>query len=163
VLVPGVAAEEVLEEVLGVVVELLGEAVDDMLPLALTDGSHGIALPGIVLGVVLGAVVGVVGVAVCGVGEAVCACGVAVWGVGEAVDAGGVAVCGVGEAVWTCGVAVCAATEMRATANTIEQSNTTVFAFISSLLKMLIPKASVQACAAGCYPLDAVDHHWRKG
>ena len=65
--VPGVAVAEVLEEVLGVVEELLGEVevVDDMLPLALIDGSHGIALPGVVLGVV--------GVAVCGVGEAVCA------------------------------------------------------------------------------------------
>ena len=124
-LVPGVVVEEVLDDVLGVVVELLGEVVDDMLPLALTDGSHGIALLGVVLGVV-------VGVVVCGVGEAVCACGVAVWGVGEAVCAGGVAVCGVGEAVWPCGVAVCAATEMRATANTIEQSSTTVFAFIQA-------------------------------
>jgi hypothetical protein len=107
-LVPGVAVEEVLDDVLGVVVELLGEVevVDDMPPLAVTDGSHGIALPGIVLGVVVGVAVCGVGEAVCGVGEAVCAEGVAVWGVGEAVCAGGVAVCGVGEAVWPCGVAV---------------------------------------------------------
>jgi len=37
----------------GVVDELLGEVevVDDMLPVVLTDGSHGIVLPGIVLGV----------------------------------------------------------------------------------------------------------------
>ena len=66
VVVPGVVVvEDVLAEVLGCVpVELLGEAVDDdMLPLALTDGSHGIVLPGVVLGVV--------GVAVCGTGEAV--------------------------------------------------------------------------------------------
>ena len=65
VVVPGVVVVEVvLEEVLGcVLVELLGEvADDDMLPLALTDGSHGIVLPVVVLGV---------GVAVCGTGEAV--------------------------------------------------------------------------------------------
>jgi len=120
----GVAVAEVLDAVPGVVDELLGEVevVDDMLPLVLTDGSHGIVLPGVVLGV-----------AVWGVGEAVCACGVTVCGVGEAVGAGGVAVCGVGEAVWPCGVAaVCAATVVRATANTIEQSNTTVFAFIQA-------------------------------
>src|SRR5258708_14507308 len=117
-----------------------------MLPLVLTDGSHGIVLPGVVLGV-----------AVWGVGEAVCACGVAVCGVGEAIDAGGVAVCGVGEAVWPCGVAVCAATEMRATANTIEQSNTIVFAFIQASYNMLIPKASLQGYVSGCYPLNAVD------
>ena len=82
-LVPGVVVvEDVLEEVLGVLVEVLGELVlgevlDDMLPLALIDGSHGIELPGVVLvcGMLLD---GAVGVAVCGVGEAVCACGVAV-------------------------------------------------------------------------------------
>ncbi len=130
-LVPGVVpVEEVLEEVLGcVLVELPGEVVDDMRPLALIDGSHGIALPGVVLGVV--------GVAVCGVGEAVCAEGVAVWGVGEAVCAGGVAVCGVGDAVWPCGVAVCAAIEIRATASRIEQSNTPVFAFIQASKKLI--------------------------
>jgi hypothetical protein len=91
-LVPGVVVvEDVLEDVLGevlelpgelVLVELLGEVLDDMLPLALIDGSHGIELPVVVLpGVVLvcGMVLdGAVGVAVCGVGEAVCACGVAV-------------------------------------------------------------------------------------
>jgi hypothetical protein len=126
-LVPGVAVEEVLEEVLGVVVELVGEVLDDMLPLVLIEGSHGMALPGVELGVVLG----VVGVEVCGVGVAVCACGVAVWGVGEAVDAGGVAVCGVGEAVWPCGVAVCAMAKFIAPASRIEQSDR-VFAFIQA-------------------------------
>jgi hypothetical protein len=137
-LVPGVVpVEEVLEEVLGcVLVELPGEIVDDMLPLALIDGSHGIALLGVVLCVVGVAVCGV-GEAVCGVGEAVCAEGVAVWGVGEAVCAGGVAVCGVGDAVWPCGVAVCAAIEIRATASRIEQSNTAVFAFIQASKKLI--------------------------